>query len=150
MCTAYCEDTIFQYLQQGDNHHFRSSSARQMDLLSLYDASKAYLDFLQTRPSLQSEATIRLSHQYVSRHFNRQYQRFLVKLISASDSQQASAYRQTKSTLQNRATEDGLFPVYNPILAVIERVALLPSTKLRRLILRLMEKTAQVVYRLTG
>jgi glycosyltransferase involved in cell wall biosynthesis len=130
--------------------YFRSSSARQMDLLSLYDASKDYLDFLKTRPVLQTEKNIQLSRRYTARHFNRQYQRFLVNLISASDAQQGEAYRQTKSALQKRAAEDKLFPVYNPILAIIERVALLPSVKLRRLILKVMEKTAQVIYRFTG
>jgi len=122
--------------------YYRSSSARQIDLLGIYQASIKYLDYLQTRLYFADAKHRAVARTYVARHLNRNYQRFLVNLISERNPEQMRTYRKMKADLLAIAAQDQRFPVYNPLLSIIEQVAWIPFRSGRVGILRLMENTA--------
>ncbi len=130
--------------------YYRSSSARQMSLLDVYQNSIKYLDFLQTRPYFSDEAHRRLAQLYVARHLNRNYQRFLVNLISDCDPEEIQAYRTMKAQLQAFAERDQRFPVYNSVLRVIEMIGWIPFSAGRVGMLQFMENTAIWLRRFMG
>ncbi len=129
--------------------YYRSSSARRIDLLGLYRASITYLNYLKTRPYFDDERRLATASAYVSRHLNRNYQRLLVNLISERKSEDMKNYQVTKAQLQSLAAQDQRFPVYNGVLAIIEKVAWIPFHAGRVAVLYLMEKFAILMRRFT-
>ncbi len=132
-----------------DYRYYRSSNARTIDLLGLYAASNAYLDYVQTRPYFQEGDRWQTVIRYVERQINRNYQRFLVNLVTKKSPTQLRQYRQTKAELLHLAAQDQRFGVYNPILSMIEAVEFLPTESIRVLALQLMEESAKWMRRFT-
>ena len=124
---ACSPETAFGYRYHTD------SAAYRVDLLTLYDASRAYLLALGETEYGRRPENRALARAFVAKTFARRRHRLVYDLLVMENAAEVAAYRRDSRLLFERAAVDRLFAVSDPAGALLDRLLDLPPGAVKRL-----------------